>query len=142
MSVKTLTKGFSGLKKADVKIAGCYEVPKLKKTFFKVIPANTSDVKRKSKKHFNISASYLCHRYYLTATVEYSPTCTNWKIESNLTFPLNVGHPKTLLCQYNHTTTIIRTSAENDSRVFYILNCGDEQFGRNVTKELTLPTKG
>ena len=75
-------------------------------------------------------------------TVEYSPTCTNWKIESNLTFPLNVGHPNTLLCHYKYTTTIIRTSAENDSRVFYILNFADEQFERNVTKELTLPTKG
>ena len=51
---QTLTKGFSRLKKADVKIDGFYEVPKLKKTFFKVIPANTSDVKRKSKKNFNI----------------------------------------------------------------------------------------
>ena len=138
---QTLTKVFSRLKKADVKIDGFYEVPKLKKTFFKVIPANTSDVKRKSKKHFNISASYLCHRYYLTVTVEYSPTCTNWKIESNLMFPLNVGYTNTLLCHYNHTTTIIRASAENDSRVFYILNFGDEQFERNVTKEFTLPTK-
>ena len=75
-------------------------------------------------------------------TVESSPTCTNWKIESTLKFPLNISDANTLFCHYNHTNTTISTSAENDSRIFYILNFGDEQFERNVTKELTLPTKG
>ena len=57
---QTLTKGFSRLKKADVKIDGFYEVPKFKKTVLKVIPANTSDEKRINYKHFNVSASDLC----------------------------------------------------------------------------------
>ena len=55
-----LTKGFSSLKKTDVKIDGFYEVPKLKKTVLKVIPPNTSDEKRINYKHFNVSASDLC----------------------------------------------------------------------------------
>ena len=45
------------------------------------------------------------------------------------------------MCHYNHTTTTISTSAENESRDFYILNFGDEQLERNFTKELTLLTK-
>ena len=74
-------------------------------------------------------------------TVESSPACTNWKIESTLKFPLNTSDANTLFCHYKHTNTTIRTSAENDSRIFYILNFGDKQFERNVTKEFTLPTK-
>ena len=74
---QTLATRFPGLKKADVKIDGFHEVPKLKKTVLKVIPANTSDVKTNNKEHFTVSPSDLRQTYHLAVTVESSPTCTN-----------------------------------------------------------------
>ena len=136
---QNLKKKFIQLGKVDVNIEGFHNIPELKKTNVIAIPSNTSSVKIISKKQFQVSASDLCQTYNLTVTVESKPICTNWKIKSNLTFPLESDDPITLLCQYNHTTISINTSAENDSRVYYNLNFEDKQCKRNVAKELTCP---
>ena len=136
---QNLKKKFIQLGKVDVNIEGFHNIPELKKTNVIAIPSNTSSVKIISKKQFQVSASDLCQTYNLTVTVESKPICTNWKIKSNLTFPLESDDPIILSCQYNHTTISINTSAENDSRVYYNLNFEDKQCKRNVAKELTCP---
>ena len=139
---QNLTKKFLQLGKVDVKIEGFYDIPELKKTNVIATPGNTSSVKSINKEQFQVSVSDLCQTYHLTVTVESEPTCTNWKIKSNVTFPLESNDPITLSCQYNHTIISINTSAENDARIYYILNFEDEACNRNVTKELTCPAKG
>ena len=132
---------FSKLGKADVNIEGFYKVPQLKETYLIASPNNTLHVTKNSRTQYQVSASDLCQTYNLTLTVESLPTCTNWKIKSNVTFPLEINDTNILSCHYNYTTTMISISAENDSRVYYILKFEYEQFKRNVTKELTVPTK-
>ena len=138
---QNLAKKFLQLGKVDVKIEGFYNIPKLEKTNLIATPSNTSSVKRISNKQFQVSASDLCQTYNLTVTVESKPTCTNWKIKSNVTFPLESNDSIIRSCQYNHTIISINTSAENDARVYYTLNFEDEQCIRNVAKELTCPAK-
>ena len=138
---QNMAKKFLQLGKVDVKIEGFYNIPKLEKTNLIATPSNTSSVKRISNKQFQVSASDLCQTYNLTVTVESKPTCTNWKIKSNVTFPLESNDSIIRSCQYNHTIISINTSAENDARVYYTLNFEDEQCIRNVAKELTCPAK-
>ena len=139
---QNLAKKFLQLGKVDVKIEGFYNIPKLEKTNLIATPSNTSSVKRISNKQFQVSASDLCQTYNLTVTVESKPTCTNWKIKSNVTFPLESNDSIIRSCQYNHTIISINTSAENDARVYYTLNFEDQHCEKNVTKELTCPVKG
>ena len=134
---QNLAKKFLQLGKVDVKIEGFHNIPKLEKTNLIATPSNTSSVKRISNKQFQVSASDLCQTYNLTVTVESKLTCTNWKIKSNVTFPLESKDSIIRSCQYNHTIISINTSAENDARVYYTLNFEDDQCITNVAKELT-----
>lgn len=136
-----LDEEFLQLGKADVKINKFCRSPKVTKTELVATPNNTSNVTKISNDKFQISVSDLCQTYHLTVRLESDPTFTNWKIKSSITFPLNIDHTNILSCQYNQTTIKIKTSAEYDSQVYYILSFGDEQCKRNVTKELTCLTK-
>ena len=112
-------KDFPQLGKANVEIKDFYNVPELTTTYLTVIPNNNLNIEQRSTKRFQLSALDLCQTYRLTVTIESEPTCINWKINSNLTFSLEIDNATTFSCQYNGTAITIGTSAENDSRVYY-----------------------
>ena len=129
------------LGKVHVQIEEFYDFPKVEETDLFATPTNTSKVKKQknSKKEFEVLLYDLCQTYNLTLRVKSLPTCTNWKIESNVKLPLRSVDTNTFFCQYNHTTIKINASPENDSQVYYNLSFGNQQFQGNVAKELTFP---
>ena len=128
------------LGKADVKIGGFHEVPEFEDTNLTVIP--NSEITKINDKHFKMSVSDLCQIYNLTIKVKSQPECTNWKIKSKLVkFPITNGNANISSCQYNQTITTLETSGEHNSLVYFNLYFENESFKKNVTRELTLPTK-
>ena len=139
---QTVVVTYTQLGKADVTISGFYEIPKLKDTNVIVIPNKYSEIKKVNTKHFEISVSDLCKIYNLTIKVESQPKCTNWKIQPKpVRFPISSGNVNISSCQYNQTITTLTTSADNESLVYFNLSFENESFIKNVTRELTLPTK-
>ena len=133
-------KDFPQLGKANVEIKDFYNVPELTTTYLTVIPNNNLNIEQSSTKRFQLSALDLCQTYRLTVTIESEPTCINWKINSNLTFSLEIDNATTFPCQYNGTAITIGTSAENGSRVYYKVIFENNYFKSNFTKELKFPT--
>ena len=130
------------LGKADIKIRGFHEIPEFKDTDVRVIPNKYSDIKKINGKLFKMSVSDLCQIYILTTKVESLPKCTNWKLPpKTVRFPINSGSVNISSCQYNQSTAKLITSAVNDSLVYLNFSLENESFKKNVTRELTLPTK-
>ena len=69
------------------------------------------------------------------------PTCTNLEIKTNLTFPLGSLDTNSILCRYNSTDITIRTSACDDSGVYYIVIIESENVTIEFIQELTFPNK-
>ena len=130
------------LGKAGIKVSGFYKIPKFEDTDVRVIPNKYSEITKINGKHFKMSISDLCHIYNLTIKVKSRPRCTNWKMQSKpVRFPIISGNADISSCEYNQTITTLTTSAGNDSLVYFNLSFENESFEKNITRELTLPTK-
>ena len=139
---QTVTITHTQLGKADVKISGFHKIPKFQDTDVRAIPNKYSEITKINGKHFKMSVSDLCQIYNLTIKVKSRPRCTNWIIQSKpVRFPISSGSADISSCEYNQTITTLTTSAENDSLVYFNFSFENESFKKNITRELTLPTK-
>ena len=127
--------------KAHVTIGNFGKVPSVSRTYLTATPKNTLSVQQINANDFLISTSDLCQTYTLALTVVSHPTCTNWEIKTNLTFPLRILDANSIFCQYNSTNITIRTSACDDSGVYYTVIIESENVTTEFIQELTFPNK-
>ena len=138
---QTLNIRFSTLGKALVTTYGFYNIPEVMDTYITATPNNALSVEKISKFAFQISTQNICQTYSLALTVVSQPTCTNWEIKANLTFPVRSVDTSSILCQYNSTDITIRTSACDDSGVYYTVIIESENVTIEFIQELTFPNK-
>ena len=133
---------FPNLRKADIRIGPFYGIPKLTNTKLRIVPNDNLSIKKYSNEHFEISDFELCPLYNIAVTIKTWPTCTNWKISSNLLeFPLEALIVSDILCKYNQTHTILNKSKDEYSQFYYNLSFNNEIFTKNITRQITLPSK-
>ena len=133
----------SNMRKADIRIGPFYDIPKLTNTKLRIIPNDALSIKKYNDMHFEISDFKLCPLYNIVVTIKTWPTCTNWKIDSSsLQFSLKTLIVSDILCKYNQTHTILsKTEDNNYSQFYYNLSFIDEIFTKNITRQITLPSK-
>ena len=116
-----------------------YNIPQVKNTYLTATPPLS--VEKISKFAFQIATQNMCQTYSLAVTVVSIPTCTNWEIKTNLTFPLRSLDTSSILCQYNTTDITIRSSACGDSGVYCTVIIEGENITTEFIQESTLPNK-